>query len=170
MAFLQRPKASTFMPLLWTHHTRLTHDGVDIPLWHSTFTRSPSSTSSGAPSSPLALPRVGVGPHRSLCEVSTCAVIVIVLANVGKIPVYRGNDLDERDIRSSRTHQDAVALARTRTFLCFTDALDRSVEPHAITVAGLGVCDKHRRIGMARVSSRKPRLTLSHQVSVRTIV
>ena len=45
--------------------------------------------------------------------------------------------------------QYAVALARSRTFLCFTDALDRSVEPHAITVAGLGMFDEGvRRIGM----------------------
>ena len=63
--------------------------------------------------------------------------------------------------------QDAVALARTRNFLCLTDALDRGVEPHAITVAGLGMFDKrHRRIGMTWVSSRVPRLTLSRKVFV----
>ena len=124
------------------------------------------------PSSPLALPRIGEGPHRPSCQVLSLTVVVIVLANVRKIAVHRGNFLQNANsiVDPPARIQDAVALARTRTFLCFTDALDRGVEPHAITVAGLGMFDKgHRRIGMTWVSSRVPRLTLAHQVSV-TIV
>ena len=58
------------------------------------------------PSSPLALPRVGEGPHRSSCEVSSRTVVNVVFANVGKIAVYRGDGPGERELdsRSSRTH------------------------------------------------------------------
>ena len=48
-------------------------------------------------------------------------MVNVVFANVGKIAVYRGNSLQNANsiVDPPARIQDAVALARTRTFLSF---------------------------------------------------